>query len=137
MAFARHRRVQLDPLLLGAADRGRVDLAEHLRHVARLQPFEVIVRTGEVSIAFHGHPIPARPKHHSHAWPHPQVVQLPRVPASDETDNGFAGHGVVEHACVHHRSLSRAVGPTGDHDRQTALRGAQLSCAVESQHVSS
>ena len=71
MSFSRYRRVKPGPPIGSPSDSGDVDLAEQRENKTWLQPVEQIVGTGEVGVALHGHPVPARTKDNCQAGPNP------------------------------------------------------------------
>lgn len=131
MAFGDESLVQCDPVVRGATYRRGVDVPDHLQHTTGPQRLERIVGSREIHLTLHGNPLPARSKDDSCPRPHPQVGELPGPSSRHEADDSLAGDRVVEHAGVHHRCLSRPVGPACGDDRQAALQGAQLPRSIK------
>ena len=114
--------------------RGGEDLAQQQAQPLGVDPRHRVVGPGQLRRPLDRGPLPARADDHGGPRPGPQVIQPVRVTAADQTDDLGPGHGMREHARVHHRRLDRAVRPQRRHHAQTMITVDQPGEVLESAH---
>ena len=114
--------------------RGGEDLAQQQAQALRVDPGYRVVGPGQLHRPLDPGPLPARADDHSRPRPGPQVGHPVRVTAADQADDLGPGHGMREHARVHHRRLDRAVRSQRGYHAQTMIAGDQPGEVLESAH---
>jgi len=114
--------------------RGGEDLAQQQAQPLGIDPGHRVVGPGQLHRPLDPGPLPARADDHGGPRPGPQVGHPMRVSAADQADDLGSGHGMREHARVHHRRLDRAVRPQRGHHAQTVIAVDQPGKVLESAH---
>jgi len=114
--------------------RGGEDLAQQQAQPLGVDPWHRVVGPGQFHRPLDPGPLPARADDHGGPRPGPQVGHPVRVSAADQADDLGSGHGMREHARVHHRRLDRAVRPQRGHHAQTVIAVDQPGKVLESAH---